>query len=93
MTSPWLADLVAQLWDSELHLLMCLFVGNAALSKNGYIVVKVVPGSFDSFDFFDFIAEQVVSSFYVSNILHNIIHILADTGNEALPARTKCSHY
>jgi hypothetical protein len=29
----------------------------------------------------------------VSNILHNIIHILADTGNEALPARTKCSHY
>jgi transposase len=35
----------------------------AALSKNGYIAAKVVPGSFDSFDFFDFVAEQVVSSF------------------------------
>ena len=35
----------------------------AALSKNGYITTKVVPGSFDSYDFFDFVAEQVVCYF------------------------------
>jgi hypothetical protein len=29
--------------------------------KRGYIATKVVPGSFDSFDIFDFVAEQVVS--------------------------------
>lgn len=33
----------------------------AAISRRGYIAAKVLPGSFDSFDFFDFIAEQVVS--------------------------------
>jgi hypothetical protein len=33
----------------------------AAMSKQGYIATKVVPGSFDSFDFFDFISENVVS--------------------------------
>lgn len=32
----------------------------AAMSKEGYLAVKVVPGAFDSFDFFDFVAEQVV---------------------------------
>jgi hypothetical protein len=47
MTSPWLADLVVQLWDSELHVLMCLFVGKrfsiaAALRKNGYIVFSAM---------------------------------------------------
>jgi transposase len=35
----------------------------AAMSMDGYLAVKVVPGSFDSFDFFDFIAEQVVCTF------------------------------
>ena len=34
----------------------------AAISQNGYIATKVVPGSFDSFDIFDFVAEQVVCS-------------------------------
>jgi hypothetical protein len=33
----------------------------AAMSKHSYIATKVVPGSFDSFDFFDFISENVVS--------------------------------
>ena len=33
----------------------------AAMSKQGYIAMKVVPGSFDSFDFFDFISENMVS--------------------------------
>jgi transposase len=33
----------------------------AAMSKQGYIATKVMPGSFDSFDFFDFISENVVS--------------------------------
>jgi transposase len=32
----------------------------AAMSKEGYLAVKVIPGAFDSFDFFDFVAEQVV---------------------------------
>jgi transposase len=32
----------------------------AAISRRGYIAAKVVPGSFDSFDFFEFVAEQVV---------------------------------
>lgn len=33
----------------------------AALSKEGYIASRVVEGSLDSFEFFDFIAEEVVS--------------------------------
>lgn len=32
----------------------------AAISKEGYLAVKVLPGAFDSWDFFDFVAEQVV---------------------------------
>jgi hypothetical protein len=35
----------------------------AAMSKRGYIASKVVPGSFDSLDFFEFISEDVVSQF------------------------------
>jgi hypothetical protein len=38
-----------------------------ALSKKGYIATKVVPGSFDSFDFFDFISEQVVCCFWITH--------------------------
>jgi len=34
----------------------------AAISQNGYIATKVVPGSLDSFNIFDFVAEQVVCS-------------------------------
>jgi len=37
----------------------------AAISRQGYIAAKVVPGSFDSFDFFEFVAEQVVSVSFV----------------------------
>lgn len=33
----------------------------AAMCKDGYLATKVVPGSFDSFDFFDFVANDVVS--------------------------------
>ena len=33
----------------------------AAMSKCGYIATHVIPGSFDSFAFFDFIVEDVVS--------------------------------
>jgi transposase len=32
----------------------------AALARDGYIAAKAVPGSFDSLDFYDFIAEEVV---------------------------------
>ena len=34
----------------------------AAISQRGYIAAKVVPGSFNSFNFFEFVAEQVVSA-------------------------------
>jgi hypothetical protein len=34
----------------------------AAMSKQGYLATHVVPGSVDSFGFFDFIVEDVVSS-------------------------------
>jgi hypothetical protein len=34
----------------------------ATISQNGYIATKVVPGLLDSFNFFDFVAEQVVCS-------------------------------
>jgi transposase len=33
----------------------------AAMSKRGYIASKVIPGSFDSFDFFEFTSKDVVS--------------------------------
>ena len=33
----------------------------AAMSTNGYIATQVVEGSYDSFSFFDFIVEDVVS--------------------------------
>jgi transposase len=32
----------------------------AAMSKEGYLAVKVLPGAFDSWDFFEFVSEQVV---------------------------------
>jgi hypothetical protein len=44
----------------------------AAMSKDGYLAVKVIPGAFDSFDFFDFVAEQVVC---ISSLLGNQTHI------------------
>ena len=34
----------------------------AVRSQNGYIVTKVVPGLLDSFNMFDFVAEQVIQS-------------------------------
>jgi hypothetical protein len=33
----------------------------AAMGMDGYIAQRVVEGSLDSFDFFDFIVEDVVS--------------------------------
>lgn len=36
----------------------------AAMSKKGYLAVRVVPGSVDSFGFFYFIVEDVVSPFF-----------------------------
>jgi transposase len=37
----------------------------AAMSKCGYIATHVIPGSFDSFAFFDFIVEDVVCSYII----------------------------
>ena len=36
----------------------------AAMSKTGYLAYRVVPGSLDSYEFFDFIVEEVVSAFW-----------------------------
>ena len=35
----------------------------AAMSKTGYLTHHVVPGSLDSYEFFDFIVEEVVRTF------------------------------
>ena len=36
----------------------------AAMSKTGYLAYHVVPGSLDSYEFFDFIVKEVVSAFW-----------------------------
>jgi hypothetical protein len=33
----------------------------AAITTKGYVAAHAVPGSFDAFEFYNFIAEQVVS--------------------------------
>lgn len=60
----------------------------AAISKNGYIATKVVPGSFDSYDFFDFVAEQVVCDF-LFHLLY--IDLATDPTNEPVSSTTECS--
>lgn len=35
----------------------------AAITKEGYIAAHAVPGSFDAFEFYNFIAEDVVYLF------------------------------
>ena len=42
----------------------------AAITTGGYIATTVVPGSLDSFDFYAFIAEEVVSSLLFSSVTH-----------------------
>jgi hypothetical protein len=39
----------------------------AAITIGGYIATTVVPGSLDSFEFYNFIAEDVVSLFVISH--------------------------
>ncbi|KAK0498203.1 hypothetical protein EDD18DRAFT_1071989, partial [Armillaria luteobubalina] len=36
----------------------------AAMTKKGYLAARVVPGSLDSFEFYDFIMEEVVHHSY-----------------------------
>lgn len=36
------------------------------MSKTGYLASRIVPGSLDSYEFFDFIVEEVVSVFFHS---------------------------
>lgn len=43
----------------------------AAISKRGYIATKVVPGSFDSIDFFDFVSEHVVCPISITRSICN----------------------
>ena len=40
----------------------------AAMSKNGYPASRIVPGSLDSYESFDFIVEEVVSAFFHSTV-------------------------
>lgn len=47
----------------------------AAITKSGYLAAHAVEGSFDSFEFYNFIAEEVVSTFLLytySSMLSNI---------------------
>jgi hypothetical protein len=60
----------------------------AAMSKEGYLAVKVLPGAFDSFDFFDFIAEQVVCIHLSSCTPLTYISAARD---ERLACKTQCT--
>jgi hypothetical protein len=66
----------------------------AAISKKGYIAAEVVQGSFDSYDFFNFIAEQVVSILdnvpYHSTLIS--VPCYAVASDESLAQQPKCSH-
>jgi len=55
-----------------------------ALSVEGYIAVEVVPGSFDSMDFLEFIQEQVVGSSSCSESCCQLLRFI-DSANEPLP--------
>lgn len=43
--------------------MVCVNSLTAAMSKQGYITIKVVPSSLNLFDSFDFVAESVVCHF------------------------------
>ena len=57
--------------------------------KKGYIAAEVVPGSFDSLDFFDFIAEQVVSPFDCHAKVRSFLLYIAAT-DESISQQSKC---
>jgi hypothetical protein len=40
----------------------------AAITVGGYIASAVIPGSLDSFDFYNFIAEDVVSCLFTNRV-------------------------
>lgn len=61
----------------------------AAISKKGYIATKVVPGSFDSFDIFDFVAKQVVSCVPFYNVYP--MTSASASADESLSLRTECT--
>ena len=58
----------------------------AAITTAGYIATTVVPGSIDSFDFYTFIAEEVVSSFS-SDCLLACCEFCIASSNEPIPCR------
>jgi hypothetical protein len=62
----------------------------AAMSKKGYIAAKVVPGSFDTFNFFNFVAEEVVSHPKCCIRLSPDVPCAAAT-DEAMAQHTECS--
>ncbi|KAK6983910.1 hypothetical protein R3P38DRAFT_2807493 [Favolaschia claudopus] len=43
------------------------------LMKEGYLAAKVIPGAFDSWDFFDFVAEQVITSMNAWPQKHSVL--------------------
>jgi len=62
----------------------------AAISQNRYIATKVVPGSLDSFDIFDFVAEKVVCSGPILGPGDSEIDSLA-SADESFPFRAEYS--
>lgn len=65
----------------------------AALTTEGYAAVRVVPGSVNGEEFFDFIVEDVVSTFNTC-IPWNNIHSISVVASEdaAIPAGPKRAH-
>ena len=60
-----------------------------AISKKGYIATKVVPGSFDFFNIFDFVAEQVVSCWPLYNVYP--MTSASAPADESLSLQTECT--
>ncbi|KAF8234157.1 hypothetical protein L208DRAFT_1263346, partial [Tricholoma matsutake] len=59
----------------------------AAMICNGYLATQVVPGSFDSLEFHDFIQEEVVCFHIAYEFLHLAQSLLASR-NATLSCRT-----
>ena len=65
----------------------------AAMSKTSYLASCVVPESLDSYEFFDFIVEEVVSTSLVYHGWRNPCNSSSGPCHEAIPRPTQCPHH
>jgi len=61
----------------------------AAITTEGYIGTCVVPGLFDSFEFYNFVAEEVVC-IVISSFIAELMLLSPAAADEAIPRRTIC---